>query len=515
MLQSLMARFRRLGKGAAVHAATDLPPDPLPTGGKGFKPKQITLPSYLTTAKPDSKTVIPLTERNLSTTDITTYRTGATARKVIRDFVLASPDLSAAVTAYIRTAITNGFKVVAYNPDGTINPEGTKAAQQVITRFDVLSDYTLGYDSCPSILSVSESWVRELRMYGSCAGELVLDKSRLPSFVQPLSTTQIVFYPSTDGRRAIPKQKIGGDEIDLDVPTFFYVSLDQDLQEPYSISPIETAIQPTIFSADFVNDIRRIVKKAIHPRSVYTIDEEQFLKTIPPSVRNNEEEFTAYLEKVISDLETQVNGLQPEEALVLFSSIGVEVVDHGNTNLANEYEVVQGVADAKLATGAGVLPTILGHTDGTSNTASAEVLLFMKQVDGVRRKLNEMWSKVMTLSVRLLGHDVTVKATFGNIELRPESELESFKSQRQSNVLDLLSIGFMTDEEACIELTGHLPPAGFKPLSGTGFRANTSQTPEGDGFNGASNSGSTMNQKTKSDAPKGGGRGSNTKGGAK
>lgn len=53
------------------------------------------------------------------------------------------------------------------------------------------------------------------------------------------------------------------------------MSLDQDLLEPYSSSPIESAIKPVIYSEQFSNDITRIVGKVIHPRQKIKIDEER------------------------------------------------------------------------------------------------------------------------------------------------------------------------------------------------------------------------------------------------
>lgn len=483
-----------------MQAATDLPPQAPP---KRLSNKQLTSPSYITTAKPNPETALTITDRRLANTDITTLRAGSNTRSVLRDFRLSSPDLSAAVAAYLRTGIPNTYTCIAYNPDGTVNPEATQAAAAIITRLDVLNDYTIGFDSDPSIRSVSESWGVELVTYGSCSGELVLDKSKLPSAVAPISVTQIKFYPSSDGKRKIPQQELSGLKINLDIPTFFYVSLDQDLLDPYSISPIETALQPVLFSADFLNDVRRIVKKVIHPRQVVTIDEELFRKSLPLEVQTDQTKLDEHLEGVLSELQNKINTLAPEDALVFFSSIGIQILDRGNTSLDREYDMVQGMADAKLSAGTRVLPTVLGKAGGTSNTASAEVLLFMKTVEGtIWAKLNEMWSKLMTLAVRLMGHDVSVRFEYDPIDLRPTHELESFKAMRQSRILELLSLGLMSDEEASIRLTGHLPPAGYEPKSGTGFRPGTSVQPAGDGFNGASNSGSTMNQKIKSDAPK-------------
>jgi hypothetical protein len=74
-----------------------------------------------------------------------------------------------------------------------------------------------------------------------------------------------------------------------------------------------------------------------------------------------------------------------------------------------------------------------------------------------------------------MGQDCYVEFSYANIYLRPESELEAYKSMEQSRVLELLSLGFITDEEASLRLTGNLPPKGMKPLSGTMFKAGVSQ----------------------------------------
>jgi hypothetical protein len=127
----------------------------------------------------------------------------------------------------------------------------------------------------------------------------------------------------------------------------------------------------------------------------------------------------------------------------------------------------------------------------------------MKQCEGtITFKLNEMFSKMLTLAIRLRGLDVTVEFRFAAIDLKPESELEAFAAMKQSRWLELLSLGLVTDEAASIELTGSLPPAGFKPLSGTGFFNAKSVEPAGDGYNGATNKGGAMNQNTAATTPK-------------
>ena len=105
------------------------------------------------------------------------------------------------------------------------------------------------------------------------------------------------------------------------------------------------------------------------------------------------------------------------------------------------------------------------------------------------------------MALRLHGLDVYAEFAYAPIDLRPESELEAFKSVKQSRVLELLSLGMLTDDEACLDLTGHLPPQGYKPLSGTMFKSKVAQ--DNANPNGESNNGSTLNQNLNSDAPKG------------
>lgn len=484
------------------------PPNPNVRGGK-----PIAVVGFSTSAKPDSSTALSETDMGVASLDVTSLRyTASNTKDLVRKASKVSPELSAAITSYIRTAITQGYTAMAYNLDRTFNREATLAAAQVLTSFDVLQDYTIGFDDSPSMRSLSESFARELLTNGALCGELVLNQLRLPDRIVGIPTSQLKWYPTKDGKRKYPKQVISGNEIDLNFPTIFYVSLDQDLLTAYSDSPIQAAMAGVMFSEEFMNDIRRIVRKVVHPRMVVTVDEEKLRKTIPPQYAADPDKTEEYITAVFAALESKVSDLQPEQALTIFDMFAIEVVDHGNTNLSNEYEVMMKLANAKLSAGTKALPTVLGMANGSSNVASTEAVMFVKYVEGtVWSKLNEFYSKVLTLAVRLMGHDVYVDFKYNPINLRPDEELESFRAMKQSRFLQLLSLGLITDERCSVELTGELPPAGYTPVMGTGFWPNTSTDPAGTGYNGASNDGSTLNKDLKPSTPTNPGRGGNNK----
>jgi hypothetical protein len=480
-----------------LQAAATLPP---PTPPK-VKPKQASYPSYMTSTRV-SDSALPKSDRRLASTDLNTYRNGRNTQEVLRNLAYSSPDLSNAVFSYLRVAITDKYTAIARNMDGTVSPEGTAYVQQLITRFDNLGDYSLGFAGLNSMRSNSEALGKELMLYGACSAELVFGKGLIPSKIQPISVPTIVFYPDKEGVQ--PYQIIGGEEISLDTPAFAYVSLDQNLLDPYPSSPLEPAIKAVLFSEDFIADLQRVMKRAVHPRPVITIDEEKFRKYMPVEAQHDPEVATNYMNGLISSLESKINGLKPEDALIFFDSIGIELASNGNSSISAEWETIEGMAFSRLASGAKVMPSILGK-DSTSNVASTSSMLFLKNAEGaVQTKLNEIYSRLFTLAVRVGGFDCYVEFRYAKPDLRPDSEIAAFRQTEQMMTLELLSLGLITDEEASIKLTGHLPPAGAEKLSGTGFRTNAAPASSVEStalYGGATNDGSALNQNLKPDAP--------------
>jgi hypothetical protein len=467
MLARLGKLLRSMTGSARPQAGSTLPPivDPKVPN------KQQTQQSFSKRTKTTNADIRILeTDRSTASLDLLSLRSGSTTKGVIRDLAKVSPDLSGARWAYQRMVVTRGFNAIAYNQDGTPNPQATSALQQLIARFNNLTDYTDGFSAVASLYSVAEQLTSEFVTYGAASMELVLDKARLPNRLQPISTTQLVFYEEKSDGYTYPIQRINGNEINLDIPTFFYESIDQDLLQPYSDSPLEAALQATLADAEFTNDLRRTIKRALHPRLKAKIVYDTFKKTIPPNVLGDPVALKAYHEEFIANIAATVNSLEPDDALVTFDTTEFDYLNNGNVTLNKEWEVIANLINAKQATGTHTPPAVLGHGSGSQNIASTETMLFVRYCEGIQNHVNSMLSRALTLGVRLLGYDVYVEFSFDRIDLRPDSELEAFRVMRQERILEQLSWGFISDEQASILLTGKLPPPGFKKLSGTQFQ---------------------------------------------
>lgn len=451
-------------------AAVDLPEPPKPTKSQAF-------PSYIKTARQSSDTFLPQDDPRLASVDLETLRsTSRTSPELIRRLSKASPDLSAAVFMNSRMGVSPNYLVLARNLDGSLHPEGTQAVQELCRRFD-LANTGKGFNDYPTIRAVSESLVTELFRFGGMALELILDKSRLPEGFRAVSVEGLKFKYDPTGKRRVPYQVVGGDEISLDIPTFFYRDLDRDLLDPYPQSPVQAGLQPIQGSTSFQNDMRRVARRAVHPRVRAMINDEKWRRTVPPHILHDPDLLMAYADETVDSLRDVLDGLNPEDALVGFDSVVIDYLTSGNNSLDALWETISEIQNSKMSAGIKTQPVILSHGAAAGvGLSSTQSMLAVKVYSSLQKALNELFSRALTVATRLYGIDCVVEFRYAEVDLRPSAELEAYSQMKQDRLLRQLSLGLVTDEEIALELTGSLPPQGAPKLSGTFFSAAAAPT---------------------------------------
>ena len=464
-----------------------------------LKPNQQTPLVFLGASK---NMLIANPARDTTNLDLASVRSNGSVFSVIRELVKISPDLSQAVATRINSAISDTFTVYACTLDGQVDPQGTTLLHAILARMNFMSpDYTQ-FNQTRGLRSLSESLLMDDIRYGAMMLELVLGKSRLPLYMKHVPTSGLYWQESNGG--VFPVIVVMGKNIELNFPTIFYTSAFQDGETGYSDSQIEAAIQPVLFEEEFKGDLRRAVRNVILPRLKIVIDSEAWRKSVPADIQQDSVKMKAHMDATLAALEAKLDTMNPEDAIVEFDVITSSYMTHGNISTDKDISVLSELLSGNVASGAKTLPAVLGKSQ-TQGAGSAESMIFMKGVEAAQTRLNDLYSRVLTLAVRLYGLDVYVKFKFDEVNLRPQAELEAFKAMKQSRHLQLLSLGMQTDEETCIELTGHLPPAGYKPLCGTGFN-NADPSGTGNPYSNTSVdpgnvSDTTIGKKTKSDAP--------------
>jgi hypothetical protein len=454
-------------------AATNLPDvkEPKVPAGKTTK----VIPDYLGSTRGST---ISDPSTNYVNIDIgADARAESTLKQTIKKLVLTSPDLSAAVQTKIETALTGGFTAVAYDATDRIEEQATEVVNVFLQRLNYMSyDYTK-YTRSTDLRSLESSLLYDSFRYGSMGSELVLGEGRLPAYLKPIPMRLIDWADNTP--YSYPIYTGGDEDVELNYPTIFTSTAIQDGETPYSDSPLGAAIQACLFDSAFVNDLRRAATKNLLQRLTVKINSEDYLNTLPVEVRTDKDKLREHMDATISALESQMSGLNPEDALVYFSVLDIDTIADANRSADREIEVLQALINGKIASGAKILPSVIGRGD-SANSASTETYLFLKAISAAQLEVNILISRQLTLALRLLGYDVHVEFKFEEVNFRPELETESFKVQKQGRIMELLSTGHLSDAEASIELTGKLPPEGYKPLSGTFFKFNAADPTNND-----------------------------------
>ena len=261
-----------------------------------------------------------------------------------------------------------------------------------------------------------------------------------------------------------------GEEICLAIPTFFWATLDPDTDSPYETPPFLPAIQAVLFNMSVMQDLQKIVKRVAFPRIAIKIVEQTLRKYAPAHIQFDDKLLAQWMNEQRNAIGSSLKDLAPEDAAVFFDSINIDMLETKN-NATIDYKPLLQVIDQRVITGLKTLPTILGRQFSTSQTLSGvEALLYAKSVKCVQDVVLSVLDRAITLAMQLEGMKAYAKCSYGDISLRPASELETFMQLKQTRILKELSLGFRTDEDAAMELTGdpNLPKT-FKPLSGTGF----------------------------------------------
>lgn len=460
IVKKLIAKFVTPSIDAAV-----LTPPPVPKA----KPKPQAVPGYRTKLTPTKTALLKQTTQSSTLDRVADLRSKTNDYAALRLLMKHSPELSSAVSLTLRTGIPEQYTVIGRDLDGQVSASVTSLAQELLRRLTYMGAADGSYGAQQGLQSLSETLATDLLLTGAMALEVALDKAKVPASFNPVAVNTLKIYEEDNSVRFV--QVIGGEEVDLDIPSFIYTTLDQVTTEAYPTSPLLSSLQPVITDLEFNNDIRRALKRAVLPRLTSVIDSEKFRKNTPPEILTDPEKFEQYQNDLLSSVQQSINGLNPEDAIISFDFVAHSYIEGGHDPSAIIARV-QEVLNSKLVAGAKTLPVTLGYT-GTASAGSAESLLFIKHADSIRRKLNECYSRALTFAIRLLGEEGYVEFRYEPINLRPDDELEAFRAMKQSRILELLSLGLKSDEEACLELTGHLPPAGFKPLSGTMFKSSS------------------------------------------
>lgn len=388
--------------------------------------------------------------------------------KAIRRLSTDERFCSNAVFSIVQLALTE-FRAVGYdNVTGAFSQQVTDAARQIMVRMDTLNDYTQKFTKKPTIRQFVETALREVAISGATAAELVLNKAGIPDYLQSVAYESLSYKTKKDNL-IYPKQKPtgGGEDIELDIANFFICELNLGADETYATPMYKSALIDTFQNNDFIDSMRRVVNRTGHSRLVVTLDAEKVKASASEEVQSDDQKMMAYMVTTQKAVQDSVSQLNPEDSVVVYDSVTVDVKDIGGEK--SDYVPLMQQVNNMQATSLKAPPSILGiRSEGSQSLANSETLVYLKIAKAIQGPVIDLMSRALTLGIRLLGVQGYIKFEMDPIELRPDSEREAYKMTRQQRILNQLSLGLITDEDACMKL-GVPYRSDMAPLSGTRF----------------------------------------------
>jgi hypothetical protein len=221
-------------------------------------------------------------------------------------------------------------------------------------------------------------------------------------------------------------------------------------------------------------------------------------------VKNDPVKLANHLELIRGSIEQLLAQLEPEDALVYYDLAEMDSMrtDGEKADYSTLLSELAGLTASAMKSNPSALGLRMG---GSQNVSSTEALLSMKLARLIQIPVEVIFSRALTLALRLYGIDAYVQFKFDDIDLRPKAEIEAHLTMRQARVLELLSLGLVTDAEAQVMLSLGSKPEGSPELCGTMFYGSKQlDTLPVSGTN-------AVNQQIDTDQPTSGGGKDNTK----
>ena len=421
-----------------------------------------------------SDQVITALETNMHLRNLLDERVSTEDDDLIETLMTYDPDVSAALGAYLTLSNTE-MRYIAKTPEGEIDSDAIEKISLLITQLTNPIDYSKGFTPARSLRARNEAFRYMLLKRGSISAELVLDDAFGVLDIRNIDSLTLEWYQKENGYLT-PVQKVGSDEIDLNIPTFYHARHRQDPSKPYSKSSFIAVINTVYARLQIINDLYNIMQITGYPRMTVKVMEEVATRGLPEHDKRDPKKRKAHLDSVIGDVTRRFASIRADQPVVHTDSVDVDTLNMPNGATGIDIQPVINVLNAQNQAALKSVATVLGRGESGVNTASVESMIFSMQASEINDPIAEVWSNLLTFALRLSGSTSYVKVYFDKPEMRPPNELEPAKVQKQTRLQKDLSLGLITDDEYHWEMYNRPKPSSAPELSGTGFLENQNET---------------------------------------
>lgn len=394
-----------------------------------------------------------------------------------------SPDISRALWDFQRLH-NPGYELkcftTSYDPEkaeseAEIDKDATAICKEFIDR---LKGYYGSFDVVLGRLSIA-AFLR-----GAMLLELVIasDGETAVELATPDPAT-VRFMRKKDPQRGpywCPGQWQLGKFVEFDRPTIKYVPIDPMFSDPKGRAPVMPALFATMFLIGMLHDLRRVVSQQGYPRHDISIDLEKLVLTMPPNILADPRKYTKWVDDTINSVVEEYKKLEPDHTFFHTSVVTVNrPVGAVESQSMAGFDALIRALERQAVRALKTMPLLMGINDTTTEThANRQWEIHVQGIKSIQHLAETILEDVFTLVCQARG--VVAKIKFRFAELRASEELRDAQTEtlKIRNAVSKREEGFVTQDEASMEVTGHksVAPAPVKPVMGVGDIGNVPAT---------------------------------------
>lgn len=373
--------------------------------------------------------------------------------EVLKLLTDVSPDVSRALWDFLR--LTNpGYTATAMRLSGSSPaPQTVQAALK--TLIATLGDRHGGFD-----VVIGRLWFGAF-LRGAFMAELVLDQAgRQPLDLATPDPQSARFKQMSDpdlGAIWQLGQWQSGQWVALNRETIRYVPIDPFPGSPYGRSLANPALFPCLFLIALLHDLRRVVQQQGYPRIDLKIIIEKLRESMPENAQDDPEAFLTWLNSAVDQIKSQYARLQPDDAYVHpdIVEVGRPVGTVDSSSLGAVKDLIMAL-ERQAMRALKTLPLLMGMAEGTSEAnANRQWEIYSAGLKALQHLCEGLLEKLLSLAMQAQGLACTVQFRFA--ELRAAEMLRDAQTEqlRIKNAREKYNAGWISQDAAAQEVTGH------------------------------------------------------------
>lgn len=366
--------------------------------------------------------------------------------KTIRDL---NPDASMAIWNFLRLA-NSGHELEALTPNGRPEKSSTDLLNSIAPRVGRL--YGGGMDQLINVLLLTAF------TQGAVALEVELNESLndVVDFHAVDPSTLDFLRNKETGEVDLVQVQWDGEYKVLNRETVFYFPIDPDIADPHGRSPILPILQIIFFQIQVMKDLQKVIHHQGYDRFDISVVEEAIIQNLPDHIKNGSpEDVQKYVTSYITDVQKQMESLQPDDDFYHTSSIEIKTVSGARNGTMNAQAVID-IINQQVVTGLKQLPILLGRNEGTTEThGTVQWQIYVSGIESIQRAIKRLLEKAYDVALQVYGRQRRAKLTFNELRIVDRStEAQAEKTETETKILQV-NQGWIDNDEAAMEMVGH------------------------------------------------------------